>query len=67
MLKARESVFWPGISDDIWEVVEKYGICQSSSRAAKLFGNISEIPLHAWHTFVTDLFLLEQIGLYCGR
>ena len=22
MLKARESVFWPGISDDIWEAVE---------------------------------------------
>ena len=22
MLKARESVFWPGISDDIWETVE---------------------------------------------
>ena len=22
MLKARESVYWPGISDDIWERVE---------------------------------------------
>ena len=22
MLKARESVFWPGISDDIWETVQ---------------------------------------------
>ena len=22
MLKARDSVFWPGISDDIWETVE---------------------------------------------
>ena len=31
MLKARESVFWPGISDDIQEAVEKCGICQSSS------------------------------------
>ena len=27
MLKARESVFWPGISDDIHEAVEKCGIC----------------------------------------
>ena len=30
MLKARESVFWPGINDDICEAVEKCGICQSS-------------------------------------
>ena len=34
MLKARESVYWPGISDDIWEAVEKCEICQSSSRSA---------------------------------
>ena len=30
-LKARESVFWPGISDDIWEAVEKCGLYQASS------------------------------------
>ena len=46
MLKARESVFWPGISDDIWETVEKCGICQSTSRASKPVGNISEVPPH---------------------
>ena len=44
MLKARESVYWPGISDDIHEAVEKCGICQSTSRAAKPVGNISEVP-----------------------
>ena len=44
MLKARESVFGPGISDDIWEAVEKCGICQASSRAAKPIGNVSEFP-----------------------
>ena len=38
MLKARESVFWPGISDDIWETVEKCEICQSTSRASKPVG-----------------------------
>ena len=27
MLKAREAVFWPGISNDICEAVEKCGIC----------------------------------------
>ena len=56
MLKARESVLWPGISDDIWETVECCGICQSTSRAVKLVGNISEVPPHAWHTLGIDLF-----------
>ena len=56
MLKTWESMFWPGISDDIWEAVEKCGICQSSCRAARPVGNVSEVPPHAWHTPGTDLF-----------
>ena len=61
MLKARESVFWPGISDVICEAVEKCGICQSSSKAAKLIGNISEVVPHAWLTLGTDLFYWNRI------
>ena len=60
MFKARDSVFWPGISNDIRETVEKCGICQASSRAAKPVGNVSDMPPHTWHTLGTDLFLLEQ-------
>ena len=56
MLKARESVFWSGISDDICEAVEKCRTCQSSSKAAKPLGNTSEVPPHPWHTLGTDLF-----------
>ena len=61
MLRARESVFWPGISDDIHESVEKCGICQSSSRAAKPVGNVSEVPPHAWHTLEADLFYWNKM------
>ena len=60
MLKARDSVFWPKISNDIRETVEKCGICQASSKAAKLIGNVSDVPPHAWHTLGTDLF-------YCNK
>ena len=60
MLEPRESKFWPGISNDIWEAVEKCGICQSTSRAAKPVGNISEVSPHAWHTVGSDLF-------YCNK
>ena len=61
MLKARDSVFWPGISNDIRETVEKCGICQASSKAAKPIGNVSDVPPHAWHTLGTDLFYWNKI------
>ena len=61
MLKARDSVFWPGISNDIRETVEKCGICQASSRAAKPVGNVSDVPPHTWHTLGSDLFYWNKI------
>ena len=61
MLKAREVVFWPGISNDIHEAVEKCGICQASSKAAKSVGNVSIVPPHAWHTLGTYLFYWNKV------
>ena len=61
MLKARESVFCPGISNDICKAVEKCGICQASSKAAKPVGNARDVPPHAWHTLGTDLFYWNKI------
>ena len=61
MLKAWEIMFWPGISDDIWEAVERCGICHLTSRAAKPVGNVSEVPPHAWHTLGTDLFYWNKM------
>ena len=61
MLKAREAVFWPGISNDIHETVEKCGICQSSSKSSKPFGNVSEVPPHVWHTLGMDLFYWNKV------
>ena len=56
-----ESVFWPGISDDIRKAVERCGTCQVSSRAAKPLGNASKVPPHLWHTLGTDLFYWNKI------
>ena len=67
MLKARDSVFWPGISNDICETVEKCGICQASSRAAKPVGNVSDVPPHAWHTLDTNLFYWNKIDYLVVR
>ena len=61
MLKARESMFWSAISNDIWKAVEKCGICQASSRAATPIRNVSEVPPYAWHTLGTDLFYWNKM------
>ena len=61
MLKVRDSVFWPGISNDIREAVEKCGICQASSKSSKPIGNVSDVPPHTWHTLGTDLFYWNKI------
>ena len=41
--------------------MEKCGICQASSKAAKPVGNVSDVPPHAWHTLGTDLFYWNKI------
>ena len=57
LLHFRESFFWPGISNEIHQTVDKCGICQTISTAQwKLPSVPSEIPPHAWHTLGTDLF-----------
>ena len=61
MLKAREAVFWPGISNDIHEAVEKCGICQSSSKSSKPVGNVSEVPPHVLDTLGRDLFYWNKV------
>ena len=45
MLKARESVYWPGISDDIWKAVEKCGIYHRHCiiTAASLFTSYQQL------------------------
>ena len=67
MLKATDSVFWPGISNDIHETVEKCGICQASFKAAKPVGNVSDVPPHAWHTLGTDLFHWNKVDYLVVR
>ena len=67
MLKARDNVFWPGISNDIQETVGKCGICQASSKAAKPVGNVSDVPPHAWHTLGTDLLYWNKIDYLVVR
>ena len=60
LLCSRESLFWPEISNEICQTVDKCGVCQATSTAQRKLPSVpSEIPPHAWYTLGTDLFLLE--------
>ena len=61
MLKAKESMLWAGISDDIREAVESCGIYQLTSIAVKPVGNVRKVPPHAWHTLGTSLFYWSKM------
>ena len=57
LLHLRESLFWPGITDEICQTVNKCSICQSTSTAQRKLPSVpSEIPPHVWHTLGTNLF-----------
>ena len=57
LLHSRDSLFWPGISNEVCQTVDKCRIFQATSTAQRKFPTIpSEIPPHAWHTLGTDLF-----------
>ena len=57
LLHWRESLFWPEITDDICQTIDKCLICKSTSTARRKLPSVpSEILPHAWHTQGTTLF-----------
>lgn len=57
LLKARECIYWNGITSDIAQLVEKCGTCQTNSQMkSSTLEQKSEIPPFPWHTLATDLF-----------
>ena len=57
LLCSRQSVFWPGISNEIHQTVDKCGIYQVISTAQRKLPSVpSEIPPHVWHTLGTVCF-----------
>ena len=60
-LRARESVFWPGISQDIKTLTETCTICQENSKSQlNEVQQQSGVPLHAWERLGIDLFELNK-------
>ena len=60
-LRAKGSVFWPGIYKDIEAMISACGPCQQHQRTQTKEPMMPmEIPLRPWHTIGADLFMHTQ-------
>lgn len=60
--RAKASIYWPGINDDIEQLIKRCLPCQTyqASQAKEPLESISaELPNIPWHTISTDLFSLD--------
>ena len=61
LLRARRTVFWPKMTYDIQQLIEKCMICQEYGKSQPLIGTTQELPLFPWHTLATDLFYWKRM------
>ena len=61
LLRARNTVFWPKMTYDIQELIERCIICQEHGKSQPIIGTTQELPPFPWHT------LLEENGLSHSR
>ena len=63
LLWARITVFWPKITYDIQELIERCIICQEHGKSQSIIGTTQELPPFPWHTIGNRYLLLEENGL----
>ena len=61
LLRARNTVFWPRISYDIQELIERCIICQEHGKSQPIIGITQDIPPFPWHTLATDIFYWKRM------
>ena len=61
LLRARNTVFWPKMTYDIQQLIEKCMICQEYGKSQPLIGTTKELPPFPWHTLATNLFYWKRM------
>ena len=61
LLWARNTVFWPKITYDIQELIERCIICQEHGKSKSIIGTTQELPPFPWHTLATDIFYWKRM------
>ena len=61
LLRARNTVFWPKMTYDIQQLIEKCIICQEHGKSQPITGTTLELPPFPWHTLATDMFYWKRM------
>ena len=61
LLRARNTVFWPKITYDIQELIERCIIYQEHGKSQSIIGMTQELPPFPWHTLATDIFYWKRM------
>ena len=61
LLRARNTVFWPKMTYDVQELIERCFICQEHGKSQPIIGITQELPPFPWHTLVTDMFYWKRM------
>ena len=61
LLRARNTVFWPKMTYNVQQLIEKCIICQEYGKSQPITGTTQELPPFPWHTLVTDMFYWKRM------
>ena len=61
LLWARNIVFWPKMTYDIQELIERCIICQEHGKSQSIIGTTQELLPFPWHTMATDIFYWKRM------
>ena len=60
LLRARNTVFWPKMTYNVQQLIEKCIICQEYGKSQTIIGTTQELPPFPWHTLATDMFYWKR-------
>ena len=63
LLRARNTVFWPKMTYDTQQLIEKCMICKEYGKSQPLIGTTQELPPFPWHTLARDLLYWKWMEL----
>ena len=61
LLRAKNTVFWPKITYNIQQLIDKCMICHEYAKSQLIIGATQELPPYPWHTMATDLFYWKRM------
>ena len=61
LLRAMNTAFWPKMTYNIQQLIERCIICQKHGKSQPIIGTTQELPPFPWNTLATDMFYWKRM------